>query len=883
MSYTAVNEPNLFEMQQREFSVASASVGKKKSPRLTAKQLAINNALPEGTDHDNAVEVYQFIAGLPATATVAFDTETSYRPDVKSVMASQIAIRFVQFAHAGKAVCSRVTADNHTLIQMAVGMLLTDPNKVVLIHNAPFDLSVCDRLLGVPHRSMKARVVDTLLLSQWAYLGSSNRTQHNLGACLMRELGVDLDKGAQSSDWRLPVEQDRWEYINNDVLYLEQLARKLYNMLHHENPALLKGWERERFFVSGPATAMAINGFRVNRAKLASDLAGVSHEIATKSQELTKHVGQDPAYEGAKAKLEATIVTKEALIARNTKRAPGAAEDSIKKARAALAELSPNFKYRSNKEKLALLAGLRPTLLRLYYQQAVALIGEDSNLQFDALFYSQLAQKLETKDDLSDTETNATLTAGGILADVQLAIDDFEVAAAAISKSAADARVLCAQSPQKLQRMFESIASEFANTTADLRVRSCTATNWKLIRSILTANKDQLTAEETVWLTTVELFIDLAKRSKKESMLTAYSVLADVDPGNPRLRSSYKVLGAKTGRTSSTGPNLQNVDRSGEMRKLFVATPGYRLAVFDASQIELRVAFALANEVKGLAAFAAGKDLHTVTALLIWGEEFKRVLVEHGVATAIELEDPDTLYTKSYYFFDDDAEYAEGNLYYYLCPEKGKRKYTALGQTIIDLLKPNRQRAKSANFGLLYGAGWRGLQGYIFSSSGETVTEAEARDLRAKFFAAYPDLAAWHARLAEAVNRYPAYLGISADTRRLMPPEWRDGGYQMNSDLKLTVAANTPVQGLAAIILKDATNAVYNNIVSTAAYSGVRLLASVHDEIVLEFPDALDHDWLVIDIQRTLYGASQHPLLEGKVEIKYAGGLCSDTNTWADK
>jgi DNA polymerase I-like protein with 3'-5' exonuclease and polymerase domains len=865
MSYTAVNEPNLFEMQQREFQVAATRIGKKKSSNLTAKQLAVNNTLSAGTDHDNAYEVYAFIAGLPATATVAFDTETSYRPEIKSIMASQTALRFVQFAHGGKAVCSRVTVENHTLIQMAVGMLLTDPNKVVLIHNAPFDLSVCDRLLGVPHRSMKARVVDTLLLSQWAYLGSSNRTQHNLGACLMRELGIDLDKGAQSSDWRLPVEQDRWEYINNDVLYLEQLARKLYNMLHHENPALLKGWERERFFVSGPATAMAINGFRVDREKLRTDLAGVSHAIAIKSQELTKHVGQDPAYEGAKAKLEATIATKEALIARNTKRAPGAAEDSIKKARAALAELSPNFKYRSNKEKLALLAGLRPTLLRLYYQQAVALIGEDSNLQFDALFYSQLAQKLEAKDDLSDTETNATLTAGGILADVQLAIDDFEVAAAAISKSAADARVLCAQSPQKLKRMFESIASEFANTTADLRVKSCTATNWKLIRAILTTNKDQLTTEETVWLTTVELFIDLAKLSKKESMLTAYSVLADVDPGNPRLRSSYKVLGAKTGRTSSTGPNLQNVDRGKGMRGLFVASLGHRLAVFDASQIELRVAFALANEVKGLQAFEAGKDLHTVTALLIWGEEFKRVLIEHGVATAIELENPDVLYTKSYYFFDDAVTLNDS------------------GSVIKGLLKQFRQLAKSANFGLLYGAGWRGLQGYIFSSSGQTVTEAEARDLRAKFFAAYPDLAAWHARLAEAVNRYPAYLGISADTRRLMPPEWRDGGYQMNSDLKLTVAANTPVQGLAAIILKDATNAVYNNIVSVAAYSGVRLLASVHDEIVLEFPDALDHDWLVSDINRTLYGASQHPLLEGKVEIKYAGGLCSETNTWADK
>jgi DNA polymerase I-like protein with 3'-5' exonuclease and polymerase domains len=863
--YAPVSPLDLHAMMQHEYAVTSAQYGAPKTSRLTAKQLAVNNLLPEGTDHDNAVEVYKFIMALPASATVAFDTETSYRPDIKSVMASQTALRFVQFCYGGKAVCSRVTAENRVLIQQAVTALLCDRDKVVLIHNAPFDLMVCDRFLGIPHTWVKAKIVDTLLLSQFVYLGTNpGKLRHGLGACLMRELGVVADKGAQSSDWRLPVEQDRWEYINNDVLYLEPLARALYKRLHAESPALLKGWERERLFVSGPATAMAINGFTVNRAKLGTDLAGVEHEIALKLTELTAVVGPDPTYAGAKAALEATIATKQAQIAKGGKRVPGAAEGALLNAQAKLAALSPNFKYRSNKDKLALLATLQPTLLRLHYQQAIGMIGEDSALKLDAVYFHELALKLEAKDNLADTESNSALMAEGILGDVQLAIDSYETAALAISKSAEDARALCANSPAKLQRMFEKIASDFADTATAARLGSCTATNWKLIRAVLSAHKDTLLPHEQAWLQVVDLFLKLAELSKEQSMLSAYMVLADTDPTNPKLRSSYRCLGAKTGRTSSTGPNLQNIKR-GDTRKLFVASPGYRMAVYDASQIELRVAFALANELKGLAAFAAGQDLHTVTALLIWGAEFKRVLIEKGVATAAELEDPDVLYARSYYFFDDAV------------------KLSHEGNKIKSLLKAFRQLAKSANFGLLYGAGWRGLQGYIFSSSGQMVSEEEARDLRDKFFAAYPDLAAWHKRLSDSVNRCPNYLAISDDTRRLMPPEWGDGGYQMNKDLKLTVAANTPVQGLACVILKNAANAIYDNIINVEGYKGVRLIASVHDELVFEFPIGLDFDWLNRDIQRTLYDASQHILLDGKVEIKYSGGLCDETNTWADK
>ena len=85
-----------------------------------------------------------------------------------------------------------------------------------------------------------------------------------------------------------------------------------------------------------------------------------------------------------------------------------------------------------------------------------------------------------------------------------------------------------------------------------------------------------------------------------------------------RIRTTFQNLVTATGRLSSAEPNLQNIpvrnDLGAEIRKMFVARPGYVLVDADYSQIELRVLAHIAGDETMQKAFADGMDIHTVTA-----------------------------------------------------------------------------------------------------------------------------------------------------------------------------------------------------------------------------------------------------------------------------
>ncbi len=91
-----------------------------------------------------------------------------------------------------------------------------------------------------------------------------------------------------------------------------------------------------------------------------------------------------------------------------------------------------------------------------------------------------------------------------------------------------------------------------------------------------------------------------------------------------RLHTSYQQTIAATGRLSSTDPNLQNIPVRGDglgsqIRKAFVAEKGYKLLSLDYSQIELRVVAHLAQEKVMMEVFKKGEDIHTQTAMSIFG------------------------------------------------------------------------------------------------------------------------------------------------------------------------------------------------------------------------------------------------------------------------
>ena len=90
-----------------------------------------------------------------------------------------------------------------------------------------------------------------------------------------------------------------------------------------------------------------------------------------------------------------------------------------------------------------------------------------------------------------------------------------------------------------------------------------------------------------------------------------------------RIHSNFNQKETRTGRISSTEPNLQNIpvrtERGKEMRKFFTAKDGWVLVDADYSQIELRVLAHTANDKNMIEAFRSGEDIHTTTAAKVFG------------------------------------------------------------------------------------------------------------------------------------------------------------------------------------------------------------------------------------------------------------------------
>jgi len=90
-----------------------------------------------------------------------------------------------------------------------------------------------------------------------------------------------------------------------------------------------------------------------------------------------------------------------------------------------------------------------------------------------------------------------------------------------------------------------------------------------------------------------------------------------------RLHTTFNQTGTTTGRLASQDPNLQNIpirtELGQEFRKAFIASPGYKLASFDYSQLELRIAAHISQDEKMIATFKRGEDIHTRTAVEVFG------------------------------------------------------------------------------------------------------------------------------------------------------------------------------------------------------------------------------------------------------------------------
>lgn len=134
------------------------------------------------------------------------------------------------------------------------------------------------------------------------------------------------------------------------------------------------------------------------------------------------------------------------------------------------------------------------------------------------------------------------------------------------------------------------------------------------------------TAEEVLTALSVhyplpKLILTHRTLSKLKSTYTD-ALPAQVHPRTGRVHTHYDQAGTVTGRFSSAQPNLQNIPvrtpEGRQIRRAFIAPPGYQIVSADYSQIELRILAHFSQDARLIAAFQAGQDIHKATAAELW-------------------------------------------------------------------------------------------------------------------------------------------------------------------------------------------------------------------------------------------------------------------------
>jgi DNA polymerase-1 len=263
----------------------------------------------------------------------------------------------------------------------------------------------------------------------------------------------------------------------------------------------------------------------------------------------------------------------------------------------------------------------------------------------------------------------------------------------------------------------------------------------------------------------------LEYRGLKKLLSTYVEALPQlVAPGTGRIHTSFNQAVAATGRLSSNNPNLQNIpvrdERGREIRKAFIPADGSLFFSADYSQIELRLMAHLSKDRNMISDFLSGNDIHAATAAKIFGVDIK------------------------------------------------------------DVTREMRSRAKTANFGIIYGISSFGLSERL------TIGRKEAKELIDGYFNSYPGVKTY---MEESIKnaRDKGYVTTMFGRRRyLRDIHSRNQVVRGNAERN---AINAPIQGSAADIIKIAMIRIHENLIRQKLRS--KMILQVHDELMFEVPE----------------------------------------------
>ncbi len=188
----------------------------------------------------------------------------------------------------------------------------------------------------------------------------------------------------------------------------------------------------------------------------------------------------------------------------------------------------------------------------------------------------------------------------------------------------------------ELEREAHAMAGEAFNLGSTKQLQSILFDKMRLPANKKTPKGQPSTAEDVLQELALDyplpkLILEHRGLSKLKSTYTD-RLPQEINPHTGRVHTSYHQAVASTGRLSSADPNLQQIPaRTPEGRRIrqaFIAPSGYRIMAADYSQIELRIMAHLSGDEGLLRAFAAGEDIHKVTAAEVFGVPLERVDVQ---------------------------------------------------------------------------------------------------------------------------------------------------------------------------------------------------------------------------------------------------------------
>ena len=279
-----------------------------------------------------------------------------------------------------------------------------------------------------------------------------------------------------------------------------------------------------------------------------------------------------------------------------------------------------------------------------------------------------------------------------------------------------------------------------------------------------------------------------------------------INPKTGRIHTTYNQTVTATGRLSSTNPNLQNIpvrtDDGKEIRRAFIPADGNVFFSADYSQIELRLVADLSHDQTMLDAFAHGHDIHAITAARIYHKPLEQVSADE------------------------------------------------------------RRKAKTANFGILYGISAFGLAQRL------NIPREEAKMLIDGYYTTFPQVRQYIDRsIAQAKQQ--GYVTTTYGRRRMLPDiNSRNAVVRAFSERN---AINAPIQGTAADVIKLAMVRIHRRFHAEGILS--RMILQVHDELNFDvLPGELDRvQRIVIEEMEGVY--------QGQVKLTASHGAATN---WLD-